>query len=530
MIARLLEQRRLLRHAQRALTIMLALCMTFVLQACSISHYATDGKLRIVTTTGIIKDLVQNVTGDLAHVTAIVPDNADPHSYEPSLRKIRDIVYADVAFSNYVMLEEHGIIKALDANLRPNIPNVALAEESVKHAAEVIPLVENVSLDTVWLGLAVQGSGSNLGAKRTSQVRLRATSVTGPGNLWAYLTGSFGNVDIYFNSADGIDEDDAVSLPTNAHTHLSWAFDKPGIYTLTLQGTLQIGDGSPDVDLGHTTMMFAVGVNALEKAQQFHREHLLDAGHADLAIDVDKKGFVYRQDEKRTSRDQVLSRKYFPTSSVLIDVPTKALHEIPPGRSFHFLGKARNKIFVLPQAVLGKHVHGEIDPHLWQNIRNAIAYVRTIEDTVVKADPQHAQTYHDRANDYVAKLSAANDYVSSTIASIPQERRLLITTHDAFSYLAAAYHVKIAGFVTPNPATEPSLSDRKKLVQTLQDLKVKAVFLEPNLKARSSVLQEVAKEQHVRICPIYGDTFDGKVNTYIDMMRFNANSLKECLT
>jgi ABC-type Zn uptake system ZnuABC Zn-binding protein ZnuA len=90
--------------------------------------------------------------------------------------------------------------------------------------------------------------------------------------------------------------------------------------------------------------------------------------------------------------------------------------------------------------------------------------------------------------------------------------------------------VKIAGFVTPNPATEPSLADRKKLTQTIRNLKVPAVFLEPNLRSRSSVLQQVADENHIRVCPIYGDTFDGKVNTYIDMMRYNANILKECLS
>ena len=139
-----------------------------------------DGKLKVVTTTGILKDIVSNVAGDKADVSAIVPDNADPHSYEPSLRKIRDISYADIAFSNYMLLEEHSIIKALDANLHPGVPNVALAEESIKHAADVIPMVEDVSLDTVWLGLAVQGQGRQFGAKRSSDVELTATGMQAP--------------------------------------------------------------------------------------------------------------------------------------------------------------------------------------------------------------------------------------------------------------------------------------------------------------------------------------------------------------
>ena len=55
----------------------------------------------MVTTTGILADLVRNVAGDRATVTQMVPDGADPHSYEPGLRTVRDVAYADLAFSNY---------------------------------------------------------------------------------------------------------------------------------------------------------------------------------------------------------------------------------------------------------------------------------------------------------------------------------------------------------------------------------------------------------------------------------------------
>lgn len=106
---------------------------------------------------------------------------------------------------------------------------------------------------------------------------------------------------------------------------------------------------------------------------------------------------------------------------------------------------------------------------------------------------------------------------------------MLVTTHDAFGYLAAAYDMRVAGFVTPNPASEPSLADRKKLTQTIKDLEVPAVFLEPNLAARSSTLAEVAREQGVDVCPIYGDALDETATTYAEMMRANADSLVRCL-
>ncbi len=79
---------------------------------------------------GILADLVRNVGGNRVQVSSIVPDDADSHTYEPSLRNVRDVAYADLAFSNYLLLEEHNVIKALDANLREDATEVSIAEAS----------------------------------------------------------------------------------------------------------------------------------------------------------------------------------------------------------------------------------------------------------------------------------------------------------------------------------------------------------------------------------------------------------------
>ena len=101
---------------------------------------ARDGELRVVATTGILADLVRNVAGDRAHVTQMVPNGADPHSWEPSLRTIRDVAYADVAFSNYLMLEEHALIRALDSNLPAGSRSVSVAEEAAKNGATILQI------------------------------------------------------------------------------------------------------------------------------------------------------------------------------------------------------------------------------------------------------------------------------------------------------------------------------------------------------------------------------------------------------
>jgi ABC-type Zn uptake system ZnuABC Zn-binding protein ZnuA len=103
----------------------------------------SDDRLQVVTTTGLLRDLVENVGGARVNAVSLVPDQADPHSFEPTLRDVRDVVYADVAFSDYMLLEQHNIIKTLDANLGDDVPNVSLTEDAVKYAAEIIPLVED---------------------------------------------------------------------------------------------------------------------------------------------------------------------------------------------------------------------------------------------------------------------------------------------------------------------------------------------------------------------------------------------------
>lgn len=491
---------------------------------------AHDDRVQVVTTTGILRDLVSQVGGDRVSVVSLVPDGADPHSHEPSLRSVRNVVYADVAFSNYLLLEQHSIIKALDANLPDDAPNVALAEASVRYAAELIPLVENVALDTIWLGLRVRGTGEEFGATRVSDVVLSAVDLIGPGDLFAYLTESFGEPVIYVDSSDGFDPSngyraDTALLPPAAHTHMSWAFTEPGLYRLTMRAELAVSPTRQPIPVGEATFTFVVGVNP-HNIPDMTVHQVLSGGHADITVDLDR-GELYLFADPRGGGEA--TQEVYDPATTVIEVPNKARQEVPGDPRFRFLGRPGAPIHQLPQAVLGRHVHGEIDPHLWHDVRNAIAYVKVIRDTLIGVDPEGAGVYRANAAAYIAELEQLDALVRETIAEISPERRHLVTTHDAFAYLGAAYDVTISGFVTPNPSTEPSLADRRRLTETIRNLDIPAVFLEPNLIARSSTLREVAREQGIEVCRIYGDTFDGEVDSYVEMMRFNARSLRDCL-
>ena len=198
-------------HAGEAVKIarIAVVALTCVLAAvtggCAPHVDASSQRLSIVATTGILADLARNVGGDYVDVHQLIPNGADPHSWELSLRGIRDIAYADIAVTNYLMLEDHSVIRALDANLPKDALSLSLAEESAKFGGSLIPLVEDRSLDTPWLGMRVYGDGSQSGATRSSQVELSVTDVEGPGYACAYITTSFGGPEIAFASRDGFD-------------------------------------------------------------------------------------------------------------------------------------------------------------------------------------------------------------------------------------------------------------------------------------------------------------------------------------
>ena len=520
-------------HSNR-IRVVAAIAAALIVSSCGVvdeSLSQHDDRLQVITTTPILRDLVENVGGDAAQVSSLVPDGADPHTYEPTLRDVRNVVYADVAFSNYLLLEEQAIVRALDANLPDEAPNISVAEEAVKYAAEVIPLVENVALDTIWLGLRSRGDGAIHGANRSSDVQLSMTDVTGPadGDVYGYLTGTFGDTDVMFDSSDGFDaadgyRDDSTRLPVDAHTHLSWVFTEPGTYELTFEAHLQVDSTSRPLHVAIDTFTVAVGVDPTVAAQD--GQQILDRGHADLTVDIET-GELYALYDPEGGGEH--SQETVAASDAVIAVPSMALSEVPGDPQFSFLGRAGEPIYQLPQAVLGRHVHGEIDPHLWQDVGNAMAYVELIRDVLIGADAENARVYAANASAYLDELEQVDREIADTIASIPEHRRHLVTTHDAFGYLAAAYDIQIGGFVTPNPATEPSLAERRRLSQIVQNLEVPAVFVEPSLISRSATLTDVADQHDLEVCAIYGDTFDDEVTTYTEMMRFNAASLADCL-
>ena len=489
-----------LRAARRGALLITLTTVAAVLTSCASTaagDNASDGGMKVVATTPILGDVAKHIAGPDAQVTTLIPAGKDPHTFEPSLRTVRDIATADVLLSNGLLLEPQNLMKSM--NESSDVPVTEVADQASTRGATLVPLVENVALDAIWLGLRVR----NAPAGRNS-VTMQLLDATGPGDVAAYVVSTFGTPEPLFNTADGVSErEDSTTLPANAHTHVSWAFSKPGIYRLTFGAT----------DSASQVITVAVGVTPPEGM------HSLGEGHVDITADLGT-GKLGLEDQG----------EHFDPATTALSVPSSTLQEIPPDPSYRFLGRPGDETYLLPQAVLGKHIHGEVDPHLWHNAKNVIAYAEVIADQLALADPSHGAEYRARAQEYAAQLRDTDSYVRDLLTAIPERRRHLVTPHHGYAYLEQGYGIDIAGFVTPNPAIEPSPRDVIALRRTLENLQLPAVFIEPTQQASADVIREAAHSLGIAVCPIYGDTLDDAVPTYLDLMRFNAESLNRCLS
>ncbi len=173
------------------------------------------------------------------------------------------------------------------------------------------------------------------------------------------------------------------------------------------------------------------------------------------------------------------------------------------------------------------HAHEETDPHAWQNPGNVVLYVRNIAAGLAKVDAAGAATYQANAEAYVKELQALDSWTKEQIATIPADKRKVITSHDAFGYFAAQYGVKFLAPQGVNTETEPSAKQVAQLIKQIQREKIRAVFVE-NMSTPKLIAQ-LSKDAGATLgASLYADalsTADQPGATYLKMMRHNVTQL-----
>lgn len=173
------------------------------------------------------------------------------------------------------------------------------------------------------------------------------------------------------------------------------------------------------------------------------------------------------------------------------------------------------------------HAHEETDPHAWQNPGNVVLYVRNIAAGLSKVDASGAATYQANAEAYVKELQALDSWTKEQIATIPADKRKVITSHDAFGYFAAQYGVKFLAPQGVNTEAEPSAKQVAQLIKQIQREKIRAVFVE-NM-SNPKLIAQLSKDAGATLgASLYADalsTSDQPGATYLKMMRHNVTQL-----
>lgn len=178
------------------------------------------------------------------------------------------------------------------------------------------------------------------------------------------------------------------------------------------------------------------------------------------------------------------------------------------------------------------HGHGPIDPHAWQSVANAKIYVANARDALIAADPAGKAIYEANAASYLAKLTALEAQVRQDIAAVPANRRIIITTHDAFGYFGDAYGLKLLAPQGVSTETEASAKDVSRIIRQIKTQKVPAVFLENVTNPK--LLDQIARESGAKVGgKLFSDALSddtGPAPTYIQMMMHNLATLSAALS
>lgn len=178
------------------------------------------------------------------------------------------------------------------------------------------------------------------------------------------------------------------------------------------------------------------------------------------------------------------------------------------------------------------HDHGDMDPHAWQDLANGEIYVANIRDGLIAADPGGKAIYEANAEKYLAALKAEDAAVKTALGALPQSRRRIITSHDAFGYFGDAYGLEILAPEGVSTASEPSAKDVATIIRQIRKDKIPAVFLENVTNAK--ILEQIATESGAKIGgTLYSDALsgpDGPAPTYLDMFRHNVGTLTAALS
>jgi manganese/zinc/iron transport system substrate-binding protein len=179
---------------------------------------------------------------------------------------------------------------------------------------------------------------------------------------------------------------------------------------------------------------------------------------------------------------------------------------------------------------------GVHDPHCWFDVSVWCYAAECVRDALVDIDPDRAAAYRSRADAYLAELTTLDGWVRERAAALPEERRVLVTAHDAFGYFGRAYGFDVRGLMGVSTAAEAATSDVQQLARFIAERRIPAVFVESSVPPRFiRALREAVAARGFEVAiggSLYSDALGdpaGPAATYPGMVRSNVETITSAL-
>lgn len=184
---------------------------------------------------------------------------------------------------------------------------------------------------------------------------------------------------------------------------------------------------------------------------------------------------------------------------------------------------------IAPMGIGSGPYDGKPNPHAWMSPANAVIYVENIRRALVKTDPENAATYDANAAAYTAKIRALDEPIRKRLAVIPAERRWLVSSEGAFSYLIRNYDMKELYLWPVNADEEGTPRQVRKVVDGVRRNRIPVVFSESTISDKA--MRRVAQETGARFGGVlYVDSLtdgSGPAPTYLALLEYNAKTIVE---
>jgi len=187
---------------------------------------------------------------------------------------------------------------------------------------------------------------------------------------------------------------------------------------------------------------------------------------------------------------------------------------------------------VEPMAISGGAYQGRPNPHAWMSPENAVIYVENIRKGLTEIDPAHANVYAANAKAYTDRIRAEIQPIRDELAALPEDRRWLVTSEGAFSYLARDFGLRELYLWPVNADSQGTPQQVRAVIDAMREHNIGVIFSESTVSAEPA--QQVARETGARYGGVlFVDSLseaDGPVPTYLDLLRVTSETIAKGLS